>query len=267
MNFDYDKNDLYKALTQIITFKPEVIFISGNLAYFGKGKFKNKKETLETYIQSIQEVAGKDVTIVTSSFTHQLINTDEPFELKKTESMHGVIPNFLLKKEESVQSIHPFTSFVALGPQAKYICTSNTRHPYGIDSPYDRMLSLRQPMTISIGMPPNITCSIIHHSEVVMNVPYRYTKEFYHPIKYQDKVVYENYYLPVVYRNMDIKRNLNKKFIANFEKINAVNKASLGKGRIYSYNMKDFFNSTIKDLKNDIYSWLDEEPLDKPYRK
>lgn len=267
MNYDYKKEDLYQSLKNIIKIKPEVIFISGNLAYFGKGDFKNKQETLETYMKYIKEFAEGDVTIVTSSFTHQLINTDEPFELKKIKSMHGVIPNYLMEKDDSIQSIHPFSSFIAIGPKAEYICTNNTRHPYGIDSPYERMLSLKNPMTISLGMTPNITCSIIHHSEVVMNVPYRYTKEFNHPILENDKIIYKNYYLPVTYIGMELKRNLNKNFMKNFEKNNIINYANIGKGSIYSYNMKDFYNSTIKYLKENIYSWLDEEPEYKPYRK
>ena len=267
MNSNYNKTELYDALEKIITIKPEVIFITGNLAYFGKGDFKTKKETLDTYIRYIKKIAGDDVTIVTSSFTHQLINTDIPFELKKTKSMHGVIPNYFFDIEESIQSFHPFTSFVAIGPKAKFICTDNTRHPYGIDSPYDRMLSLNNPLTISIGMPVNLTCSIIHHTETLMNVPYRYIKEFNHPIIENSKITYENYYLPVTYMNMDLKRNLNINFVNNFLKDNIINKASLGKGIIYSYNMKDFFKSTVRDMKNNIYSWLDEEPEVKPYRK
>lgn len=268
MNYDYTKEDLYRSLKNIIKVKPEVIFISGNLAYFGKGDFKNKQETLDTYFEYIRELAGYDVTIVTSSFTHQLINTDEPFELKKTKSMHGVIPNYFLEQYNSVRSMHPFSSFIAIGPKAEYICTDNTKHPYGIDSPYERMLSLKNPMTISLGMTPNLTCSIIHHSEVVMNVPYRYVKEFYHPIKLENnKIKYDNYYLPVTYKDMELKRNLNKNFFINFEKKYKINSSTIGKGTIYSYNMKDFYNSTITDLKKNIYSWLDEEPKNKPYRK
>jgi aminoglycoside 3-N-acetyltransferase len=267
MNFDYTKEELFNSLEEIIKIKPEVIFISGNLAYFGRGDFKNKQNTLDTYIEYIKEIAGEDVTIVTSSFTHQLINTDEPFELKKTKSMHGVIPNYFLEKKDSIQSIHPFTSFVAIGPKAEYICTNNTRHPYGVDSPYERMLSLQNPITISLGMAPNITCSIIHHSEVVMNVPYRYTKEFNHPIKNNDKIANENYYLPVTYLDMDLKRNLNKNFMTNFERENTISVSSVGKGTIYGYGMKSFYESTIKDLKQNIYAWLDEEPEYKPYRK
>jgi aminoglycoside 3-N-acetyltransferase len=266
MKFNYTKKALYLSLKKVIKDKHEVIFITGNLAYFGKGEFKNKEDTLKTYITYIKKIVGEDVTIVTSTFTHQLINTDIPFEWKKTKSMHGVIANYLLSLNDSVQSFHPFTSFCAIGPKAEYICTNNTKHPYGIDSPYDKMLDCYNTLTISIGMPPNLTCSIVHHSEVVMNVPYRYTKEFYHPIKIKNKIKYQNYYLPVTYMNMELKRNINKNFMANFEKNNIINKAKIGKGTIYSYNMKDFFNSTIVDLKKDIYSWLDEEPKSKPYR-
>lgn len=266
MKYDYTKKELFVSLKKIIQADNEVIFITGNLAYFGKGDFRTKQETLDTYIEYIKDLAGENVTIVTSTFTHDIINKDIPFDINNTKSMHGVLANYFLDIEDSVRSMHPFSSFCAMGPKADYICGGNTKFPYGIDSPYERMLSLNNPLTISIGMSPNITCSIIHHAEFNMHVPYRYIKEFYHPIKMDDKIIYQNYYLPVIYRDMNEKRNLNKKFFTNFEQNNIINKAKVGKGTIYSYSMLNFYKSVIELMKDDIYSWMDEEPTIKPYR-
>ena len=41
---------------------------------------------------------------------------------------------------------------------------------------------------VSIGLPPRLTCSYIHHAEMMMGVPYRYTKEFKSKIKIRNKI-------------------------------------------------------------------------------
>lgn len=266
MQYDYDKEDLYNSLSYIIGKQHEVIFITGNFACFGKGQFTTKQETLDTYINYIKDIAGDNITIVTSTFTHNIINSDIPYDKYTTKSMHGILANYFISRNDSIRSAHPFSSFSAIGPQAEYICNGNTKYPYGIDSPYDRLLSLNNPLTISLGMAPNLTCSIIHHVEFNMHVPYRYIKEFYHPIMLDDKIVHKNYYLPVVYKNIDEKRNLNQKFFDFFKLSNQIKESKLGKGTIYSYNTLDFYNSAIALMQKDIYSWLDEEPINKPYR-
>ncbi|ELW5250956.1 hypothetical protein QL817_001432, partial [Campylobacter lari] len=40
---------------------------------------------------------------------------------------------------------------------------------------------------------------------------------------------------------------------------------SLGKNAIYIYNYKDFYNSCIEYLQQDIYAWMNEEPKIKPF--
>lgn len=266
----YNKDDIVLALKNIIKEKHDVIFISGNLACLGNHAFKSKKDLLDSLVEIIMDISGNKTTILTSTFTLNLANTDIPFDINSTKSMHGTIANYFLERKDSIRSMHPFTSFTAIGENAKYICTNNTRFSYGIDSPYDRMLSFDNPLTISIGMPPNLTCSLIHHVEFNMHVPYRYIKEYYHPIVKNGKIVYENFYMHVIYHEIydeiNKKRNRNKKFFEYFMKDNPVYKSYLGKGKIYSYKTKDFYNCAIDLMKKNIYNWLNEEPSIKPYR-
>lgn len=264
----YKKEDIYKALEDVIKEKHEVVFISGNLGFLGEYKFSSKKELIDTIIEIIIELS-KGATILTSTFTLNLANTNIPFDIHKTKSIHGAIANYFIEHKDSVRSMHPFTSFTAIGEKAEYLCTNNSRFSYGIDSPYDRMLSLENPLTISIGLPPNLTCSLIHHVEHMMHVPYRYIKEFEHPVIINGNIIYETFYMHVIYHEIydEIKRNKNIKFFNEFKKENTIYEAILGKGKIYSYRAKDFYNKAIELLKKDIYFWLDEPPKKRPYRR
>ncbi len=266
----YSKDDIFNALREVIKEPHDVIFISGNLGALGPHGFKSKTELLDTFMEAIWEISGPDTTIMTSTFTLNLANTDIPFDINKTPSMHGAIANYFLQRPDRVRSMHPFTSFAAIGPNAEYLCTNNSRFSYGIDSPYDRMLSMENPLTISVGMPPNLTCSIIHHVEFVMHVPYRYIKEFYHPIVKEDgRIERENFYMHVIYHEIYnlIKRDRNRKFFRHFRQKHPLYETSLGIGKVYSYKTRDFFNSAIELMKKDIYSWLEEPPPIRPYRR
>ena len=104
----------------------------------------------------------------------------------------------------------------------------------------------------------------------MMNVPYRYTKEFFHKIKVKNEYIKKNFYLFVLYKNLvKLKRQRNKIFFKYFLKKNKILSKKFGKSFIYSYSMSDFYNSNIECLKKNIYCWLKKEPktLDKPWLK
>lgn len=265
MNFDYTKKELYQSLQNIISRDTEIIFVSGDLTRLGRGEFTDKNETLDSFYDALKSANGKDLTIVVPTFSQKLANTEIPFEPEKTPTELGVFPNYILHKNESVRSFHPFTSFAAIGEKAEFICGGKTKFPYGIDSPYDRILTLKNPSAISIGLEPRLTCSLVHHAEFNMHVPYRYIKEFDHPVKIADSIELERFYMHVVYRGLNEKRNLNKKFFENYEKSNEIKSRTLGKSYIYSYDMRALYESVITILKEDIYSWMTEEPENKPY--
>ena len=93
-----------------------------------------------------------------------------------------VTAEFVRKQKNSIRSMHPFNSHSSVGAHSKYICLDNSKNSFGAETPKDRMLKINTKY-LSVGLPPRLTCSYIHHVELLMGVPYRYTKEFYHPIK------------------------------------------------------------------------------------
>ncbi len=268
MRYHYTYDDLvncFKALK--FSNEHEAIFISGDLGKLGLGEFGNREQYLVSLLNSLVDVFGDSTTIMTSTFTHDLVNTDKVFDKKTTPSMHGAVANFFIKHSRSVRSSHPFTSFCAIGPKAEYLCGEDLIHPYGIDSPYDKLLSLKNPLTISLGLPPNITCSLVHHAEVVMNVPYRYIKEFPHKVMQNGVGVEKSYCLPVVYREVEATRNKNVRIFEEFQTRKSVKETDVGRGKIYSYQTNELFKSMVAQFKKNIYCWFDSPPKNRPYRK
>lgn len=263
---DYKLSDLRKILKDYIR-EEDVVFIAGDLSNLGSFDSTNKLDLLNAFVDGVFEASKNEATIMTQTMSLQLCNTDIPFE-RYTWSNLGAFGNFLLRQKDSVRSFHPFASYTALGKNAK-ICETYSPFAYGINSPYDKMLKLDKTTMISVGMFPNLTCSIVHNAEMNMNVPYRYIKEFYHPMKIEGEIVYKNVYLQCLYKEFcNIPRNLNVKIFNHFFKNGGtIKEVSLGKNKLYFYDYKAFYHSCIDAFSEDIYVWMSEEPKIKPFRK
>ena len=191
-----------------------------------------------------------------------LVKNKEIFDKKTTLSDTGAFSNYILKLDGTIRQDHPYSSSAAIGKKAKYICNNNTQNVYGIDSPFERIINLDAKF-ISLGIDINKNCSQVHHAEYMMNVPYRYNKEFLHRVRSNNKIKWKKYYLFVLYKKLlDFKRDENLKIVKNFLRNNKLQKLKLGKNYIYCYSLRDFYNSNLELLKKNIYSWMKKNPSD-----
>tara|TARA_Y100000310_G_C20618430_1_gene781922 strand:- start:1141 stop:1581 length:441 start_codon:yes stop_codon:yes gene_type:complete len=143
---------------------------------------------------------------------------------------------------------------------------ANSRHSYGEGSVLGRLLSYRNVSHVSIGLHPRFVCSIVHHAELIMGVPYRYNKEFMHPIEvgnHDGRPSVEPFYMNVTYRGCALVRDRNKKF---FQKV-VVRGAKLGSGDVYTYSLRDLVQQAVELLREDIYAWLDHPPDQRPWQE
>ena len=154
-------------------------------------------------------------TIVVSTATTSLCNTDNVFDIHNTPSEMGSLTEFIRNHPDAVRSFHPFNSYAAIGKHANNICGVTTRHSVGPDTPEARLLDL-DATYLSIGLHPAHTSTLIHHIEKTMGVPYRYIKEFIHPVLRDEKVVYEPFYLNLRYLECNAVLNLEHKVYPYF---------------------------------------------------
>ena len=113
-----------------------------------------------------------------------------------------------------------------------------------------------------------MTCSYIHHAEMLCGVPYRYTKEFLHPIKTSKGIKNKLFYMFVCYKNTDLERNININLFKFMRKQGLkIRTAKLGGGKIYSYDCNKFVDLACLYLKENIYGWLTKAPRKRPYAK
>jgi aminoglycoside 3-N-acetyltransferase len=262
----FNKKDILISLRNIGLKTGDNVLVQSDLRFLGKYEKQNNlcKDLFESISQIIDLRKG---TIFVQTSSTYLCNTNKVFDIKKSKSERGAFSNYVLTLKNSKRSFHPYISYTGIGKHAKYVCTKNSKHCYGPNSPKDRMLKINTKF-ISIGLKPNQTSSYIHHVEMIMGVPYRYTKEFISKIKFKNTFKKEKFYMFVCYLNSGLKRDRNKK-VFKFCKKNGLNikENKLGNGKIYLYDCNKFVSNSINLLTKNIYGWCLTEPKIKNYRE
>lgn len=262
--YDYGLNDLLDAYRKLKVQDFQVVLVESDLAGLGFFENTNKCSLLEGHLNALQKQMGNNGTIVVPTACPSLMGSDVPFDSSTTPSERGLFSEYVRNIKDAIRSFHPFNSYTALGIQAEQICKHISRHAYGPETPMGRMIE-SDTLCISIGLKPHITCSTLHQIELVVGVPYRYTKEFVHPVKKGSKITYEPFYIHRWYEACGINNHNKKDIWAQFEMHEKVNKASVGRGRIYSYSMKSFYKYITKLFNENMYILLENEPETKPY--
>jgi aminoglycoside 3-N-acetyltransferase len=265
MNYNY--NDIKKAYKKIGISKGMTISLKTDLRFLGPYDSKFQDSVLAAHFDILADLIDLSIgTIVVSTASFSLCNTEKIFDIKNTPSEMGALTEYIRGRAGAIRSFHPFASYVAIGKNADYICNNTSRHSVGPNSPKARLLEL-DAQYLTIGLPPENATMIIHHIEKLMGVPYRYVKEFIHPVLRKGKVAHEPFYLFVRYINCNAKMSLNTKVFPNFFKCGyRVKEGVLGRGKIYLYSMKEFYLSTVQLLTDDLYACLEGDPIVRPYR-
>jgi aminoglycoside 3-N-acetyltransferase len=266
MNYSY--SDIKQTFEKIGVSKGMTISLKTDLRYLGPYNSNSQNDLLEAYFTILSELVDlTQGTIVVSTASTSLCNTNKIFDINNTPSEMGSLTEFIRKQPGVVRSFHPFNSYAAIGKNANYICTNNTRHCYGNNSPKERLIEL-DAQCLSIGLHPIETTTLIHHIEMLMGVPYRYVKEFIHPVLRNDKVVYEPFYMHLRYLECEAVMSLGEKVYPNFfESGYIIREESLGRGKIYLSSLNEFYSSTVNLFNKDLYSAIAVEPSIKPYLK
>jgi aminoglycoside 3-N-acetyltransferase len=138
----YNYNDIKKAYKDLGISKGMTISLKTDLKFLGPYE-GNQNNMLEAHFNALSELIDLNKgTIVVSTASFSLCNTENTFDIENTPSEMGALTEFIRTRPESVRSFHPFTSYTAIGKNADYICNNNSRHSVGPNSPKARLIEL-----------------------------------------------------------------------------------------------------------------------------
>jgi len=260
------KQELIDAYGAIGVTAGRTVIIHSDFARLASFGGLDKQAVLDAHYQAFRDLVGPEGTLAVIAGSQNLCNTETPFDVANTPSWQmGIFTEHLRKQPGTLRSFHPFISFAANGPMAATITQDVSRHAWGPETPTQRLIDL-DALCVSIGIHPRFTCSTVHHVEQAMGAPYRYSKEYMHPVIRDGNISVEPFYTYVYYLACEIDRNRNKKIFKRFMNHHSVSEHPLRNGKIYSYAVKDFYASAVQSMKDDIYVWLNQPPKTRPYR-
>lgn len=264
----YSTEDLLTAYRVLGLQEGDTVYFTGNAGNFGFHESFSKTATLDAHLDALRETLGNNGTLAVPTHTFSYCNTDRVFDPLAAASERGPLTEHLRRQQGSVRQLHPFASVTAWGAAAAELCSNCTRHAYGPRTPFDRMIQ-RNAWFLSLGLPPQHTCSIVHHMEMLMGVPYRYTKEYLQPVLREGETAsqMETFYQFVTYLDTDLERDRNEKIFQHPQLRDTVKKTRVGLADVWAYRMQDFEGAALECLTEDIYAWLKRPPEKRPYRK
>lgn len=103
-------------------------------------------------LKIIRDIIGENGTIVCPAFPFNnntdllkfLKDKDSVFDVARTPSVTGLLPEMLRRSPDAIRSAHPTHSVVAQGPLAKMICEEHYKaiYPCGENSPFTKFAEL-----------------------------------------------------------------------------------------------------------------------------
>lgn len=253
------RDQLLQAYEALGVSAGKVVIAVGN---FGRLMLNGKKEeVLATHFDALLHLLGTTGTLVVPTASTHLVGTDTVFDPATTPARSvGPFSDFVRMQPSALRSMHPYVSYAAYGKHAKDITQYVSRHAFGPETPEARLIEL-DALHVGVGMPLRITQATSHHIEMLMGVPYRYVREYLHPVLRGSVVRVEPFYMLVTYDAAGVKRDYNRKIFSNFERSNRGNirRIPVGRSEMGSYCMRDFFEVGIQSFKNDLYIWTESQ--------
>jgi aminoglycoside 3-N-acetyltransferase len=244
-----------------------VVLVAANFAPMIERPGEDKQALLGEHLHAMQEILGPEGTIVVPTASLNLCNTEIEFDLRATPSHRmGAFAEFVRQQPHARRSFHPFWSLAALGGGAAGLVEDVSRHAFAMNSVWSRLVEA-DALALHVGVLPRLSMSVSHHIELVCGVPYRYTKEFMHPVRRGNVVAAEPFYHFCTYLDADLVRDKNRRLFENFAATGLVSQVAIARGTIWSLPLAAYFRSACDYVSRNLYAWLEREPRLRPWQR
>ena len=243
------------------------ISIKTDLLALGRFEVPRKQAILQAHLDAIDKVFSleKSTLVVATSTTH-LCETDTPYDHDQSTSNVGVFTEFVRNQPGALRSFHAFESYAALGSAPESICSDTSPVSYGCESPEERLVQAGA-WCIVIGANPIRCCSTIHYLEQVVGVPYRYIREYDHPVIREGERFVGRFYRNPWYRKADVQKDTSRFFEQTYKRGFEIHRYPLGSGAICAYSLRDLYQCGVSVLHTDPYLCLSHTPTIQPWRQ
>lgn len=142
------------------------------------------KITPQLILDSFLQVVGTSGTLILPLFNFDFTK-NIPFDISQTPSHMGALTEVGRLHPLAVRTGHPIYSFAVIGYLSEKFREIDNFSGYGKDSPFAELLKIDGKIAV-LDLPDQNSMTFYHHVEEMMDVPYRYHKNF--TSKYTDLI-------------------------------------------------------------------------------
>lgn len=155
---------------------------AGDVALVHSSMSRTLRETgqsPEDVMRALLEAVGPKGTLLFPLFNFDF-TSGTPFDIRSSPSHMGALTEAARVWPGAIRTGHPIYSFAAIGAEAKAfegVCNTSA---YGPDSPFATLRKMDGQIAI-IDLPDQNSMTFYHHVEEILDVPYRFHKDFTAP--------------------------------------------------------------------------------------
>ena len=211
---------------------------------------------IETVVEAFKTAVGEEGTLMFPTFTYDYVNMENPvFDIKKTPSCVGMIPEVFRKSEGVVRSLHPTHSLAVWGKDKEYYIANHHDDDNCLDvnSPiYKLMLGGGKILHIGCGLGHN---TILHGLEIYCKVPYAFKADYSLP-------EYHREYVCIDENGIEHKKEFFHVFakvtgwhhsLDRLAEIMPCNPVKVLEAECYLFDAKELWDTVVKALNKDPY--------------
>jgi len=244
------QKDIEKALAEVGLKKGDTIMVHSDIGSFGKLATFDKNFLLQSLVNSLKRIVGKNGTIIMPTFTYSF-NKNKPYDIKSTKSTVGTLTEYFRKQKDVSRTAHPTHSAAVWGKHKKYLLDIG-KGTFNKSSIFGKLHKINGKF-VSLGVPLHMSCTFIHYIEHMHKVPYRYMKKIKGKIitdgrKYEDEISFDNRYAIFFSSFLKFEEYLIKKKLLKEVKV--------GKSTISMIESDILFKEGCRLLNQDIYFFV-----------
>ncbi len=218
----------------------------------------------EPVLTDIRQAIGPSGTIVADSATPSLLASGAPFDTAMTPA-EDPLGEAVRRLPEARRSLHPFRSFAAQGPQAAALMENAGPHELGPETPPGRLVA-REALAVTVGGTTQDVAGRL--AEFAMAVPYRYTREILHPVRFDGATSARPFYLHLPWPDTGLEHDGG---VALFERVCAdgltVRSTEIAGVEVSAWRMSEFYRLACAALRSNLYLGCTRLPQKRPYRQ
>lgn len=244
---DYTRGHLAASLAALGLGPGSVVYCHSNIGFFGALEgVKSRDELCEAVFDAVMAAIGPDGTLVVPTYSYSFSNGQD-FDVAATVSKMGLFAEWVRRHPDSVRSADPCFSVAAIGPRARGLCDGLPPNSFASDSTFARFLALDGTL-LNLNHPG---CTLLHHIERVLQVPYRFDKAFEGELVEGERRQRLRWEIFVRYLSDDLLAHDPWPFIQAMARAGLSRRQALGRGEVLAMTARDVFATVEQGIARD----------------